>query len=101
VNLSPASSSLTPWLWRKVPHSPTFAPHPPTARALLALTSSVGGGRAEQVHERHFGGPVPTKKKEKSFDQRTFCLHSARLLHKCGLLSTRAHVCVCRRLVCY
>ncbi|ELR17034.1 uncharacterized protein ACA1_132570 [Acanthamoeba castellanii str. Neff] len=51
VSLSPASSSLTPWLWRK-------------------------------VHERHFGGPVPTKKKKKSFDQRTFCLHSARLLHK-------------------
>ncbi|ELR16113.1 uncharacterized protein ACA1_176510, partial [Acanthamoeba castellanii str. Neff] len=58
VSLSPASSSLTPWLWRK-------------------------------VHERHFGGPVPTKDKEKSFDQRTFCLHSARLLHKCGLLSTQ------------
>lgn len=51
LSLSPASSSLTPWLWRK-------------------------------VHERHFGGPMPTKKKKKSFDQRTFCLHSARLLHK-------------------
>ncbi len=53
---------------------------------------------AEQVHERHFGGPMPTKKK-KSFDQRTFCLHSARLLHKYKL-RTRVRVRV-RQEDCY
>jgi hypothetical protein len=37
-----------------------------------------------QVHERHFGGPLPAKKK-KAHDHRTFCLNAARILHKLRL----------------
>ena len=83
LSLSPASSSLTPWLWRKVAH-------PPPPQSCAAWADDHEAMPTEQVHERHFGGPMPTKKK-KSFDQRTFCLHSARLLHKYHLRThTRA-----------
>jgi hypothetical protein len=43
-----------------------------------------------QVHERHFGGPLP-KKKKKAHDHRTFCLYSARILHKLRFPLWHAH----------